>query len=56
MSNPIRYWHPKYHNWRIGWIISRGPKWVTIKTIKAGEDNFGNCKIPASERWQISYP
>jgi hypothetical protein len=52
-TNPIRYWSPKYHNWRIGWIITRGPKWVTIKTIKA--TGYGTCKIPAAERWMINF-
>ncbi len=53
--NPIWYWHPTISNWRVGWIISRGPKWVTIKTIKPGKNNFGKCKIPADDRRAIKF-
>ena len=53
-TNPIRYWHPRYNNWRIGWITTRGPKWVHIKTITARGN--GRCKLPASEHWMIQYP
>jgi len=38
----IRYYR---HGWRIGWIIAKGHKWVTIRTIKPNGVR-GLYKIP----------
>ena len=46
----IRYY--RFGGWRIGWIKKMGRKWLSIRTIKAGNQR-GNFKILINDNYTV---
>ena len=47
MEKLIKYY--RFGGWRYGYMVAKGHKWVTIKTIKAG-GQYGTFKVDVNDK------